>query len=231
MFSSGYMLLAGAIMLISMFVSSKLKSKFAQYSKVHLRNGMSGAEIAEKMLSDHGITDVKVISTPGMLTDHYNPQNKTVNLSEGVYNQRNASAAAVAAHEVGHAVQHAKAYKWLQMRSKLVPVVSIASKFSQWVFFGGIALMASQGAGFGQNLLIIGLIMFAMGTAFSFITLPVEYDASNRALKWLRDKNIVTQEEFAGSQDALKWAARTYVVAALGSLATLLYFMKYLNRN
>jgi Zn-dependent membrane protease YugP len=231
MFSSGYMLLAGAIMLISMFVSSKLKSKFAQYSKVHLRNGMSGAEIAEKMLSDHGITDVKVISTPGMLTDHYNPQNKTVNLSEGVYNQRNASAAAVAAHEVGHAVQHAKAYKWLQMRSKLVPVVSIASKFSQWVIFGGIALMASQGAGLGQNLLIIGLIMFAMGTAFSFITLPVEYDASNRALKWLRDKNIVTQEEFAGSQDALKWAARTYVVAALGSLATLLYFMKYLNRN
>jgi Zn-dependent membrane protease YugP len=231
MFSSGYMLLAGAIMLISMFVSSKLKSKFAQYSKVQLRNGMSGAEIAEKMLSDHGIRDVKVISTPGMLTDHYNPQKKTVNLSEGVYNQRNAAAAAVAAHEVGHAVQHAKAYKWLQMRSKMVPLVSIASKFSQWVIFGGIALMASQGAGLGQNLLIIGLIMFAMGTAFSFITLPVEYDASNRALLWLKNKNMVSQEEFAGAQDALKWAARTYVVAALGSLATLLYFMKYLNRR
>ncbi|MBC8755533.1 zinc metallopeptidase [Kordia sp. YSTF-M3] len=231
MFSSGYMLLAGAIMLISMFVSSKLKSKFAQYSKVQLRNGMSGAEIAEKMLSDHGIRDVKVISTPGMLTDHYNPQKKTVNLSEGVYNQRNAAAAAVAAHEVGHAVQHAKAYKWLQMRSKMVPLVSIASKFSQWVIFGGIALMASQGAGLGQNILIIGLIMFAMGTAFSFITLPVEYDASNRALVWLRNKNMVSQEEFAGAQDALKWAARTYVVAALGSLATLLYFMKYLNRR
>lgn len=231
MFSSGYMLLAGAIMLMSMFVSSKLKSKFAHYSKLQLRNGMSGEEIAKKMLSDHGISDVKVISTPGMLTDHYNPQKKTVNLSEGVYNQRNAAAAAVAAHEVGHAVQHAKAYKWLQMRSKLVPVVSIASKFSQWVIFGGIAIMAGQGAGLGQNLLIIGLIMFAMGTLFSFVTLPVEYDASNRALLWLKNKNMVTQEEFAGAQDALKWAARTYVVAALGSLATLAYFMKYLNRR
>jgi Zn-dependent membrane protease YugP len=231
MFSSGYMLLAGAIMLVSMFVSSKLKSKFAHYSKLQLRNGMSGAEIAEKMLSDHGIRDVKVISTPGMLTDHYNPQKKTVNLSEGVYSQRNAAAAAVAAHEVGHAVQHATAYKWLQMRSKLVPVVSIASKFSQWVIFGGIALMAGQGAGLGQNILIVGLIMFAAGTAFSFVTLPVEYDASNRALRWLKQKNMVSQEEFAGAQDALKWAARTYVVAALGSLATLLYFMKYLNRR
>lgn len=235
MFSSGYMLLAGAIMLISMFVSSKLKSKFAQYSKVHLRNGMSGAEIAEKMLSDHGIRDVKVISTPGMLTDHYNPQNKTVNLSEGVFNQRNASAAAVAAHEVGHAVQHAKGYEWLQMRSKLVPLVSVASQFSQWVIFGGIALMASQqaagGTSIGRTILIVGLLMFAMGTLFSFITLPVEYDASNRALVWLKNKNMVSQEEFAGAQDALKWAARTYVVAALGSLATLLYFTKYLNNR
>ena len=167
-FDSGYMLLAGAIMLLSMFVSSKLKSKFAQYSKVHLRNGMSGAEIAEKMLSDHGISDVKVISTPGMLTDHYNPQNKTVNLSEGVFNQRNASAAAVAAHEVGHAVQHAKGYEWLQMRSKLVPLVSIASQFSQWVIFGGIALMASQqaavGNSIGRTIFIVGLILFALGT-------------------------------------------------------------------
>ena len=231
MFSSGYMLLAGAIMLVSMFVSSKLKSKFAKYSKIQLRNGMSGAEIAEKMLTDHGIRDVEVTHVRGMLTDHYNPQKKTVNLSEGVYNQRNAAAAAVAAHEVGHAVQHAKGYKWLKTRSNLVPLVSIASKYSQYVIFGGIALMAAKGAGLGQNILIVGLIMFAMGTLFSFVTLPVEYDASNRALKWLRDKNIVTQEEFAGSQDALKWAARTYVVAALGSLATLLYFMKYLNRR
>ncbi|EDP98438.1 zinc metallopeptidase [Kordia algicida OT-1] len=231
MFSSGYMLLVGAIMLVSMFVSSKLKSKFAYYSKLQLRNGMSGAEIAEKMLADHGIRDVEVIHVKGMLTDHYNPVKKTVNLSEGVFLQRNAAAAAVAAHEVGHAVQHVKGYKWLQMRSKLVHVVSITSQFSQWVIFGGIALMASQGAGLGQTVLIIGLIMFGAGTLFSFITLPVEYDASNRALKWLRDKNMVTREEFAGAQDALKWAARTYVVAALGSLATLLYFMRYLNRD
>jgi len=231
MMSTGYMLLAGAIMLVSMLVSNKLKSKFKHYSKLHLRNGMSGAEIAEKMLADHGIRDVEVIHVKGMLTDHYNPMKKTVNLSEGVYSQRNAAAAAVAAHEVGHAIQHAKGYKWLQMRSKLVPVVSIASKFSQWVIYGGIALMASQGVGLGQNVLILGLIMFATGTLFSFITLPVEYDASNRALKWLKNKNIVSREEFAGSQDALKWAARTYVVAALGSLGTLLYFMKYLNRR
>ncbi|WP_046743045.1 zinc metallopeptidase [Kordia zhangzhouensis] len=231
MFDSGYMLLAGAIMLLSMFVSSKLKSKFAHYSKLRLRNGMSGAEIAEKMLADHGIHDVKVISTEGMLTDHYNPQNKTVNLSEGVFHQRNAAAAAVAAHEVGHAVQHAKGYEWLQMRSKLVPLVSIASRFSQWVIFGGIALMASQGLGFGRTVLIVGLIMFATGTLFSFITLPVEYDASKRALVWLRNKHMVTPEEYDGAQDALKWAARTYVVAALGSLATLLYFMRYLNRD
>ncbi|MEM6687259.1 MAG: zinc metallopeptidase [Bacteroidota bacterium] len=234
-FDNGYLILAGAIMLISMFVSNKLKSKFAHYSKLSLRNGMTGAEIANQMLADHGISDVKVISTPGMLTDHYNPKNKTVNLSEGVYHQRNAAAAAVAAHEVGHAVQHARAYKWLQMRSNLVPLVSIASRFSQWVIYGGIALMASQqaagGTGTGRTLLIVGLIMFATGTLFSFVTLPVEYDASNRALRWLRDKNMVTREEFAGSQDALKWAARTYVVAALGSLATLLYFMRYLNRE
>ncbi|KAB8151920.1 hypothetical protein EZY14_015720 [Kordia sp. TARA_039_SRF] len=233
-FDNGYLLLAGAIMLVSMFVSSKLKSKFAFYSKLQLRNGMSGAEIAKKMLTDYGIRDVEVISTPGMLTDHYNPQNKTVNLSEGVYHQRNAAAAAVAAHEVGHAVQHAKGYEWLQMRSKLVPLVSIASRFSQWVIYGGIAMMASQqatGGGVGRTILIVGLIMFALGTLFSFITLPVEYDASNRALLWLRDKNMVTSEEFDGAQDALKWAARTYVVAALGSLATLLYFMRYLGRD
>ncbi|PTX59286.1 hypothetical protein C8N46_110123 [Kordia periserrulae] len=234
-FDNGYLLLAGAIMLVSMFVSSKLKSKFAFYSKLQLRNGMSGAEIAKKMLMDYGIRDVEVISTPGMLTDHYNPLKKTVNLSEGVYHQRNAAAAAVAAHEVGHAVQHAKGYEWLQMRSKLVPLVSIASRFSQWVIYGGIALIASQqatgGSDVGETILIVGLIMFALGTLFSFITLPVEYDASNRALLWLRDKNMVTSEEFDGAQDALKWAARTYVVAALGSLATLLYFMRYLGRD
>ena len=220
----GYYILIGAIALVSWLVSSRLKSKFKFYSKVHLQNGMSGAEIAEKMLSDHGIRDVKVISTPGMLTDHYNPKNKTVNLSEGVYSQRNASAAAVAAHECGHAVQHAQAYEWLTMRSKLVPVVSVTSGMSTWVVFGGLILGAAAGVGLGYWVAVAGLIMMGMATLFSFITLPVEYDASNRALAWLKAKNVVTQEEYKGSEDALKWAARTYLVAAIGSLATLVYW-------
>ncbi|MCT4699307.1 zinc metallopeptidase [Tenacibaculum haliotis] len=221
----GFYILIGIISLFSWIVSNTLKRKFKKYSQVHLRNGMSGAEIAQKMLNDHGINDVKVISTPGMLTDHYNPQNKTVNLSEGVYNQRNASAAAVAAHEVGHAVQHAKAYQWLTMRSKLVPIVSISSRFSQWMIIGGLILGAGAGQpGIGQMVAIGGLVFMAMGTLFSFITLPVEYDASNRALAWLENKHIVTREELAGSKDALKWAARTYLIAALGSLAMLLYW-------
>ncbi|MFV8280342.1 zinc metallopeptidase [Christiangramia marina] len=221
----GYYIIAGLIFLVSMFVSNKLKSKFKEYSKVHLQNGMSGKEIAEKMLRDHGINDVKVISTPGMLSDHYNPSKKTVNLSEGVYSQRNAAAAAVAAHECGHAVQHAKAYSWLQMRSKLVPVVSIASKFSQWAIFGGLILMSMVSVGVGQTVLLVGIIMFAMGTLFSFITLPVEYDASKRALVWLETENMLTPAEHDAAEDSLKWAARTYVVAAVGSLATLLYFV------
>ncbi len=221
----GYYIIAGLIFLVSMFVSNKLKSKFKEYSKVHLQNGMSGKEIAEKMLRDHGINDVKVISTPGMLSDHYNPSKKTVNLSEGVYSQRNAAAAAVAAHECGHAVQHAKAYSWLQMRSKLVPVVSIASKFSQWAIFGGLILMSMVSVGIGQTVLLVGIIMFAMGTLFSFITLPVEYDASKRALVWLETENMLTPAEHDAAEDSLKWAARTYVVAAVGSLATLLYFV------
>ena len=219
-----YYILIGAIALFSWIVSSRLKSKFRHYSKVHLRNGMSGAEIAQKMLSDHGIYDVKVVSTPGMLTDHYNPKNKTVNLSEGVYNQRNAAAAAVAAHECGHAVQHAQAYEWLTMRSKLVPVVSVTSGLSMWVVFGGLMLGAAAGVGLGFYIAVAGLIMMGMATLFSFITLPVEYDASNRALAWLKNKNIVTHEEYKGSQDALKWAARTYLVAAIGALATLVYW-------
>lgn len=218
----GYYIIVGIIALVSGLVSSKLKSKFKHYSNLHLQNGMSGAEIAEKMLADNGITDVQVISVSGQLTDHYNPRNKTVNLSEVVYSQRNAAAAAVAAHEVGHAIQHATAYSWLQMRSKLVPVVNIASKASMWVIMGGVALMAATKI--GGTVALIGLGLYAMGTVFSFVTLPVEYDASNRALAWLENENIVTQEELAGSKDALKWAARTYVVAALGSLATLLYF-------
>ncbi|WP_339650739.1 zinc metallopeptidase [uncultured Maribacter sp.] len=220
----GYYILIGAIALVSWLVSSKLKSKFKFYSKVHLQNGMSGAEVAEKMLSDHGIRDVKVVSTPGMLTDHYNPKNKTVNLSEGVYNQRNASAAAVAAHECGHAVQHAQAYEWLGMRSKLVPIVSVTSGMSMWVVFGGLVLGGAAGIGLGYWVAVAGLVMMGLATLFSFITLPVEYDASNRALAWLKNKNVVTPQEYKGSEDALKWAARTYLVAAIGSLATLVYW-------
>ncbi|MEM0931386.1 MAG: zinc metallopeptidase [Bacteroidota bacterium] len=220
-----YYILIGGIALVSWFVSNQLKSKFKKYSKVHLRNGMSGAEIAQKMLDDHGIRDVKVISTAGMLTDHYNPKNKTVNLSEAVYSQRNAAAAAVAAHEVGHAVQHAQAYEWLTMRSKLVPVVSVTSGMSTWIVFGGIALMATNAlGGIGFYVAIAGLIMMGFATLFSFVTLPVEYDASKRALVWLQQKNMVTQQEYSGAEDALKWAARTYLVAALGALASLLYW-------
>ncbi|MCC4211671.1 zinc metallopeptidase [Leeuwenhoekiella parthenopeia] len=220
----GYYILVGLIALVSWAVSSKLKSKFKEYSQIHLQNGMSGAEIARKMLSDNGINDVKVISVQGQLTDHYNPANKTVNLSEPVYNERNAAAAAVAAHECGHAVQHAKAYSWLTMRSKLVPVVSVASRMSTFVIIGGVVLMSIIGSGLGMTVALIGLGLFAMGTIFAFITLPVEYDASNRALAWLESANMLTRQEHDGAKDALKWAARTYVVAAIGSLATLLYF-------
>ncbi|MFL3661211.1 MAG: zinc metallopeptidase [Polaribacter sp.] len=220
-----FYILIGVISLVSWLISNKLKSKFKKYSQVELRNGMSGAEIAEKMLADNGIFDVKVISTPGRLTDHYNPKDKTVNLSESVYNQRNTAAAAVAAHEVGHAVQHAKAYNYLTMRSQLVPIVSITSKFSQWLVIGGLILGAASGAtGIGFYLAVSGLVFMAFATLFSFITLPVEYDASNRALAWLQSKNMVSQQELAGAKDALTWAARTYLVAALGSLAMLLFW-------
>ncbi len=221
----GFYILIGAISLLSWLISNKLKNKFKKYAQVELRNGMTGAEIAEKMLADNGIFDVKVISTPGRLTDHYNPKDKTVNLSESVYNQRNTASAAVAAHEVGHAVQHAKAYSYLTMRSQLVPIVSITSKYSQWLIIGGLILGAASGAtGFGFYIAVTGLIFMGFATLFSFITLPVEYDASNRALAWLQSKNMVSQQELAGAKDALKWAARTYLVAALGSLAMLLYW-------
>ncbi|OMP32732.1 hypothetical protein BKM32_06035 [Mangrovimonas sp. DI 80] len=220
----GYYLLIGGIALVSWLVSNQLKQKFKLYSKVHLRNGMSGKEIAEKMLADNGITDVQVISTRGQLTDHYNPKNKTVNLSEAVYSQRNAAAAAVAAHECGHAVQHAQAYKALQMRSALVPVVSVTSGMSQWLVIGGLVLGAAAGVGMGFWIAILGLVFMGAATLFSFITLPVEYDASNRALAWLKNKHMLTPEEYAGSEDALKWAARTYLVAAIGALASLLYW-------
>lgn len=218
------LILAGLIMLASWLVSQRLKSKFELYSELHLQNGMSGKEIAEKMLADNGIYDVKVISVEGQLTDHYNPAEKTVNLSEAVYNQRNAAAAAVAAHECGHAVQHAVAYSWLQMRSKLVPVVSVTSNFIQWILLAGILMVKTF-----PQLLLVGIVLFALTTLFSFITLPVEYDASNRALAWLENNQMLTRQEHDGAKDALKWAARTYVVAAIGSLATLLYYISIFN--
>lgn len=228
----GYYIIIGISMLVSWWVSSRLKSKFEYYSNVHLRNGLSGKEVAEKMLRDNGINDVQVISVPGQLTDHYNPADKTVNLSEGVYMQRNAAAAAVAAHECGHAVQHAVGYSMLSLRSKLVPIVNISSNLMQFVLIAGIAVMAAsrtiENPNGNTTVLAIGVAMFAMTTLFAFVTLPVEYDASNRAMKWLKDTGTVTAEEFVGVQDSLKWAARTYVVAALGSLAQLLYWASLL---
>jgi Zn-dependent membrane protease YugP len=219
-----YYILIGIIALVSFAVSAKLKSKFEHYSNVHLRNGMSGAEIAQKMLQDNGIYDVKVISTPGRLTDHYNPSDKTVNLSEAVYNQRNAAAAAVAAHEVGHAVQHATAYSMLQFRSAMVPVVNISSSMSQWLVFIGLALGAAAKGGFGFYIAIAGLVLMGLATLFSVITLPVEYDASNRALAWLKTKNMLSPQEYGGAEDSLKWAARTYLVAAIGAIASLIFW-------
>lgn len=223
-----YYILLGAIFIISMVVQNRLKSKFAYYSKVHLQNGMSGKEIAEKMLRDNNITDVRVISVPGQLTDHYNPADKTVNLSEEVYMQRNAAAAAVAAHECGHAVQHAVGYSMLQLRSKMVPAVNISSKLLQFVLMAGVVLMVMSGS---KLVLLIGVILFAITTLFAFVTLPVEYDASNRALAWLDKSGTLGRTEHDGAKDALKWAARTYVVAALGSLAQLVYFASMLSGN
>lgn len=229
---TGYYLIIGLSMLVSWLVSARLKSKFEYYSQVHLRNGMSGKEVAEKMLRDNGIHDVQVISVPGQLTDHYNPVNKTVNLSEGVYMQRNAAAAAVAAHECGHAVQHAVGYSMLQLRSKLVPIVSISSNLMQFVLIAGIVLMSAtqtiENPNGNTTVLAIGVAMFAVTTLFAFVTLPVEYDASNRAMKWLKDTGTVTSEEYVGVKDSLTWAARTYLVAALGSLAQLLYWASML---
>ncbi len=225
----GAYLIMIVIMLASWLVGRQLKSRFEKYSRTPLQSNMSGQEIAEQMLRDHGISNVKVISVEGQLTDHYNPANRTVNLSEPVYHARNAAAAAVAAHEVGHAVQHATAYSWLQMRSKLVPVVSVTSRYVQWILLGGILLLSSP---IGAPLLGFGIILFAMTTVFSLVTLPVEYDASNRALAWMTQRGVVTPGEHALSADALKWAARTYVVAALASIGTLLYYiMIYMNRR
>ena len=223
-----YLLLIIIFTALSFFVQYKLSSKFKKFKNIHLSNGMTGKEIAEKMLLDHGIRNVKVISTKGKLTDHYDPLKKTVNLSESVYNTSNAASAAVAAHECGHAVQHNQSYEWLQLRSKLVPVVSIASNLSMWMIIIGLSLASSNII--GNNLAIAGVIFFGLGTLFSIITLPVEYDASKRALAWLQRKNIVSQREFLISKDALKWAARTYVVAAIGSLATLIFLFLRVRR-
>lgn len=215
-----YWILFIGIALISYWVQSNLQSKFDRYSRMALSNGMTGREIAEKMLRDNGIYDVKVTSTPGMLTDHYNPTNKTVNLSEGVYNTCSVAAAAVAAHECGHAVQHARAYAPLQMRSALVPVVQFSSSIVQWVLLAGMFMIHSF-----PQLLLIGICLFAMTTLFSFITLPVEIDASRRALVWLSGAGVTNASNHRQSQDALKSAAYTYVVAALSSLATLVYYI------
>ena len=210
----------GVFMLLSWLISMQLKSKFRKYSKVPVNYNLTGKEVAEKMLRDNGIMDVKVISTSGQLTDHYNPLNKTINLSEGVYGSSNVAAAAIAAHECGHAVQHATAYQWLTMRSKLVPAVSFASKWVQWVLLAGILLVQAFPA-----LLFFGILLFGMTTLFSFITLPVEINASKRALVWLNTSGITNVQNHDKAEDALRWAAYTYVVAALGSLATLLYYI------
>lgn len=209
-----------AIMALSFLVQSMLQSRFNKYSKIPVSNGMSGAEVAEKMLRDNGINDVKVVATRGMLTDHYNPQTKTVNLSEGVYASRSVAAAAVAAHECGHAVQHAYGYAPLRMRSALVPVVNFASNIVQWVLLAGVIFFQSF-----PGLLWLGIALFATTTIFSFITLPVEINASVRAISWLENAGVTDSQTRPMAIDALKWAAYTYVIAALGSLATLLYYI------
>ncbi len=214
-------------MILGWIISSQLKSRFAKYSKIPTANGMTGKEVVEKMLRDNGISGVKVGSVEGQLTDHYNPANRTINLSHDVYFGNSIAAAAVAAHECGHAVQHAKAYSMLQLRSALVPAVSFASHWVQWILLAGILLVNTF-----PGLLLAGIILFAVITLFSFITLPVEIDASHRALTWLKTSGITTSQTQACAFDALKWAAYTYVIAALSSLATLLYYvMIYLGRR
>lgn len=218
----GYYLIAGIMFIIGLIVSSRLKSKFKEYGEIGLTNGMSGREIAERMLSDNNIYDVRVISTPGQLTDHYNPQDKTVNLSPDVYEGRSISAAAVAAHECGHAVQHATAYAMLTFRSAIVPLVNVSTQLSQWIILAGLGFMIGRA---NPTILLVGIVLFAITTLFTIITLPVEYDASHRALRWLEANHITTRFEHDKAADALKWAARTYLVAAISSVATLLYYI------
>ena len=217
-----YLILIIPVLLLSMFVQWRFRNKFAKYAEMQLNSALSGKEVAEKMLQDNGIYDVRVLSVEGQLTDHYNPADKTVNLSPDVYYGRSAASAAVAAHECGHAVQHATAYSMLQFRSSMVPVLSIANNFTPMLLMIGVMIMYSTGS---KLLLTIGVALFAVATIFSFITLPVEFDASNRAIKWMQQRNIVTPREHEMAKDALKWAALTYVVAAIGMLAQLLYYL------
>lgn len=219
----GAYLIGIIVMIVSWLVSWRLKSKFNEYSQIGLANGLSGAEIAQKMLQENGIYDVRVLSVEGMLTDHYNPQDKTVNLSADVYYGRSVAAAAVAAHECGHAVQHAMAYGPLQFRSAMVPFLTISSQWMQWIILAGILMINTT-----LIPLAIGVGLFAVTTLFSFVTLPVEFDASRRALAWVQNRGVVTQREYGYAKDALWWAAMTYVVAAVGSLATLLYYVSIL---
>ncbi len=217
-------------MVIGMIVQFRLKSKFSEYGKVPTSSRLSGKEIAEKMLKDNGIYDVQVISVPGFLSDHYDPAKKTVNLSPDVHDGRNVSAAAIAAHECGHAVQHATSYSMLSLRSALVPVTQVSTNLSQWVILAGLGIFGFGGG--SQTILLIGILLFAVSTLFTLITLPVEFDASSRALKWLEHSNMTTTTEHDQAKDALKWAALTYVIAALSSVAMLLYYiMIYSNRN
>ena len=226
----GIIFISVVFMLIGLAVQSKLKRKFSEYSKEGTTSNLSGQEVAQKMLRDNGIYDVHVVSVEGSLTDHYNPMNKTVNLSRDVYEGRSIAAAAVAAHECGHAVQHATAYSMLMLRSKIVPMVQISSTLSQWVIMAGIGFMGFGGG--NPTVLLIGIILFAVTTLFSVITLPVEFDASARALKWLSTANITNENEKEKAKDALKWAALTYVVAALASIAMLVqYILIYQNRS
>lgn len=228
-FDMGYMIIAGVMSLVGMFVSNRLKSKFEKYSQVGLSNRMSGKEIAEAMLRYYGIFDVKVQMSQGFLTDHYNPADKTVNLSETVYNGRSISAAAVASHECGHAVQHATAYSMLAFRSAIVPFVKIASGMQQFLFMAGLLLISSA---FGKTLMLLTIIAFAVTALFSLITLPVEFDASRRALVWLDETGTARGEEHEGAKDALHWAAMTYVAAALAALVSLLYLVwRYMGRD
>ncbi|NID10168.1 zinc metallopeptidase [Fibrivirga algicola] len=212
------------LFLVGLFVQWRLKSKFTEYSQIALSSGLTGAEVAQKMLYENGVTDVRVLSVDGQLTDHYNPQDKTVNLSPDVYHGRSVMAAAVAAHECGHAVQHKVAYGPLQFRSAIVPFVSISSQYMQWILLAGILMINST-----LIPLTIGVGLFAVTTLFSFITLPVEFDASKRALAWIESRGVVSPREYGVAKDGLKWAAMTYVVAALSSLATLLYYVSILN--